>query len=407
MSTEERRTSQPAPALRWCFTINNPVERDMFWTDGDVLAELKYLVVQLEKGEQGTVHYQGFLILKKKKRMTWLKSNFNNRAHWEKTRGTDKQAADYCKKDDTHVPGGLRFEHGKLPREKEETEEQAVEFLSKIRTGYVRPADIPAELLLSQNFVSAYKLLTSDILGPYRPNLKIITMVGPPGCGKSYLINQLFPDCARLIMGNGGHWWQNPCSKVACIEEFAGQIQLQKMLQILDPYPQSLEVKGGTRPCLFEVIFITSNSCPEDWYKNKVPGIPEEAKRQDALLALYDRLGYHPSWHHGALARTCGHYLEPPQLGAITPEWIQETRKWLLREVRRILEMPDEQPAQQPAAAAAAQPEQQPTQPLEVAEEFPEHQPELTLIDDDFEPDIHHPQALRRQNASWQDIDLF
>ena len=76
MSEQETTTRQPAPALRWCFTINNPVERDMFWTDGDVLAQLKYIVVQLEKGEQGTVHYQGFLILKNKKRMTWLRNNY-------------------------------------------------------------------------------------------------------------------------------------------------------------------------------------------------------------------------------------------------------------------------------------------------------------------------------------------
>ena len=338
---------------------------------------------------------------KERNRVTWLKRNMNERAHWEKTRGTDKQAADYCRKDDTHVPGGLRFEHGKPPREKKDKEQDAEEMLEQIKAGYKRPTDIPAEILCTRNFISAYKLITTDVLGPFRPNLKIITLVGPPGCGKSYLINYLFPDCARLIMGNAGFWWQNPCSKVACIEEFAGQIPLQKMLNLLDPYPQSLEVKGGTRPCLFEVIFITSNSCPEDWYRNKVPGVPEEAKRHDALLALYDRLGYHPAWHHGALERTCGHYLEPPQLGAITPEWIQETRKWLLREVRRILEMPEEQPA---AAAAAAQPEEQPTQRLEEAEEFPEHQPELTLLDEDFEPDIHHPQALRRQNASWRII---
>lgn len=405
--------AQESPAKRWCFTINNPTERDRFWENPDNMEQVEYLIVQEERGEEGTVHYQGFMIMKTKKRMTWLKRNMNERAHWEKTRGTDKQAAAYCKKDDTHVPGGLRFESGCLPKDKKDKEKEAAELLEEIKRNYKRPADIPADLLMEQNFVSAYKLLTADVLGPYRPNLKIITLVGPPGCGKSYLINNLFPQCARLIMGNAGHWWQNPCNKVGVIEEFAGQIPLQKMLNMLDPYPQSLEVKGGTRPCLFEVIFITSNSCPEDWYKSKNPAVPEEPKRQDALLALYDRLGYHPAWHHGALQRTCGHYLEPPQIGAITPEWILESRRWLMKEVRRILEMPDEQqePAQAAAAAAAAaEPDTQPTQPIEEAEEFPEHQPEDaldSLLDDDFEPNIPRPHALRRQNASWDRVDLF
>ena len=33
-------------------------------------------------------------------------------------------------------------------------------------------------------------------------------------------------------------------------EEFAGQIPLQKMLKLLDPYPMALEVKGGMRPAM-------------------------------------------------------------------------------------------------------------------------------------------------------------
>lgn len=397
MSEQETTTRQPAPALRWCFTINNPVERDMFWTDGDVLAQLKYIVVQLEKGEQGTVHYQGFLILKNKKRMSWLKNNFNNKAHWEKTHGTDKQASDYCKKDDTHIPGGLRFEHGKLPRDKDDTESDAVEFLTRLRAGYIRPADIPAELLMSQNFIPAYKLLTSDVNGPYRPNLKIITLVSPPGCGKSYLINKLFPDAARLLMGNTGSWWENASSKVGVIEEFIGQVSLQKMLRLLDPYPQSLEVKGGTRPCMFEVIFITSNSSPEQWYAPRSVDEPLQEKRHEALLALYDRIGYHPTWHHGTLSRKCGHYLEPPQLGPITEDWILESRRWLMQEVRKILDLPEEQPA------AAAQPAGEAAQPAALTDT--QLLDALGLNDDDdFEPN-----TLRRQDArsDWSGTDLF
>ena len=78
-----------APAKRWCFTINNPTDDDMFWEDAEHQEQFDFLAVQYEVGEQGTPHYQGFLILKRKNRLTWLKSNFNSRAHWEKTRGTD------------------------------------------------------------------------------------------------------------------------------------------------------------------------------------------------------------------------------------------------------------------------------------------------------------------------------
>ena len=85
-----------AAATRWCFTINNYTDEDKFWENEEQREMIKYLIVQHEVGAQGTPHLQGFLILKKKHRMTWLKSNINGRAHWEKARGTDQQAADYC-----------------------------------------------------------------------------------------------------------------------------------------------------------------------------------------------------------------------------------------------------------------------------------------------------------------------
>ena len=406
-------TARGSLAKRWCFTINNPTEADRFWEEPDKLEMIKYIVLQTEKGEQGTPHYQGFLILKDKKRMTWLKSNFNERAHWAITRGTDKQASDYCKKDDTRVPGGYTFEHGTFGRNKDELEEQAIKELEEVKKNFKRPADIPAELLLQPNFVSAYKLLTQEALGPYRPNLKIITIVGPPATGKSYLINKLFPTAARMVMGNTGAWWLNPTSKVGVIEEFAGQIPLTRMLHLLDPYPLSLEVKGGTRPCLFELIFITSNSNPEEWYapKNADEGI--QSKKHASLLALYDRLGYHPIWHHGTLSRKCGYYLEPPQLGAQTTEWILESRRWLEQQVKTILGIHDEEQhgeAAQPAAAAAAAAAEEPPAAAEAPLVLNDDDTltDVLGLDDDFEP-APHGHSLTRQNAmaGWDDTDLF
>ena len=113
-----------------------------------------------------------------------------------------------------------------------------------------RPAaEIDSQVLARPGFLAAYNAITADLLGPYRPNLRIITLVGPPGTGKSFAINTLFPKAGRAIIGNGGTWFANPCSKVMVFEEFAGQIQLQKMLKFLDPYPMALEVKGWHEAC--------------------------------------------------------------------------------------------------------------------------------------------------------------
>ena len=81
-------------------------------------------------------------------------------------------------------------------------------------------------------------------------------------------------------MGNGGTWFANPTATVMVFEEFAGQIPLQKMLKLLDPYPMALEVKGGMRPAMYTLVIITSNTRPDGWYKEEEQG----GKRTDALL---------------------------------------------------------------------------------------------------------------------------
>lgn len=313
-------------AKRWCFTINNPTDADKFWDNDDLMTKVDYLVLQEERGEQGTLHWQGFIITKKPQRLSWMKRQVNQRAHWEKARGTNQEARDYCRKDDTYT-GGLRVEVGQLPerapvKKRDERLQDAAEQLDLLKQGFKRPQEIPSMTLLQCGFIPAMKELTADILGPCRPDLKILTLIGPPGTGKSYAIQKWFPEHGRCIYGNNGCWFQNPTAEVMIFEEFCGQIQLQRMLQLLDPWPLALEVKGSMRPAMYKIAIITSNTPPNQWYT------AEEQKRQDAVKALYDRLGYNDGSY--VPIRKCGTYVEAtaynPMMGQTVPEWIQQCR---------------------------------------------------------------------------------
>lgn len=309
----------------WIATVDAQHPTAKFWENEVTREHLQYLVGQEEVGKGGFDHYQLYVVLKEKKRVSWLKKHVHPTAHWEKKRGTVAEAIDYVTKEDTRKPNGIKIEIGEKPkeqsdsatearmdkieaakrlREKDDIRQQAQEILTRLEDEFIPITEIPADVLMYQGFLTTYKAKTKDIVGPMRHNLKIVTLIGPPGCGKSYSIAKLFPKAGRVMYGNNGTWFANARSRTMVFEEFMGQIPLQNMLKYLDPYPMNLEVKGGVEPAFYDLVIITSNTDPKDWYttadefKDK-PGDPTAAttakrRRTDALAALWDRIGYKP-----------------------------------------------------------------------------------------------------------------
>ena len=330
----------------WIGTVPKDDPEAKFWENPNTLEHLQYIKLQEEKGHGTTAyeHYQVYLCLKDRKRLTWLKKHIHPRAHWEKKRGTVAEAIDYVSKEDTRVPDGLQFEYGERPneqtenateaaaskriREKDEVQLEAQDILDRLNNGeYITWKDIPVDIQMKPGFIMAYNKATRDMVGPLREDLKIITIIGPPGCGKSYAISKVFPYAGRWIKGNNGNWFCNTKSEVMVFEEFSGQIELQSMLKYLDPYPLALEVKGGTEPAMYRLVIITSNTPIEAWYttadeyrqnlSDPLALSTAKQRRIDALGALWDRLGYK------ALSRTCGTcytYTIDPALGPALPQ---------------------------------------------------------------------------------------
>ena len=87
----------------WCFTINQPTEQDDIAID-NLRNSSSYLIYQLEQGENGTPHYQGYVEFAIRKRGSTIK-NLIPRGHIEVRRGNSKQASDYCKKEESRLDG--------------------------------------------------------------------------------------------------------------------------------------------------------------------------------------------------------------------------------------------------------------------------------------------------------------
>lgn len=158
---------------RWCFTLNNYTQQEYEDLTGSAPELWSYIVVGKEVGESNTPHLQGYGILKTKRRLRQVKQLPGlGRAHLEVSRGTPKEASEYCKKD------GQFDEYGELPA----TQGKRNEF-ERFREWLLEQEERPTDADVFIEFPSLY--------GRYRNNLQHIMDIVIPR-------PSLVPDGAQL-----------------------------------------------------------------------------------------------------------------------------------------------------------------------------------------------------------------
>lgn len=94
-------TKQSSALLYWVFTVNNPTFAP---NDLPIHKAEKYVSWQLEQGESGTTHVQGYVEFTTRQRLEALKKWLPT-AHFESRRGTAEQARDYTRKEESRKEG--------------------------------------------------------------------------------------------------------------------------------------------------------------------------------------------------------------------------------------------------------------------------------------------------------------
>jgi len=90
-----------AQSAYWVGTLNNPEDHEF---EPHRLPFCSYAIWQLEKGENGTSHYQFYVELSSRQRLSYWKKNLK-RAHVEVRRGKQAEAIAYCSKLETRLDG--------------------------------------------------------------------------------------------------------------------------------------------------------------------------------------------------------------------------------------------------------------------------------------------------------------
>lgn len=283
--------------MYWCFTLNdNPRS---FWTElGDLYTnvdQIKYICGQLERGEEtNRLHFQGYVQLSRSMKLSWVRNNISDTAHWEKQKGTNEQARDYCSKEDSAVPHTFAelgvFKPGKSGQGKRN---DVAKLVVAIKEGKSQ-RDIIEDPSLVNTF-ARYIRFHDRVRSLYKPKqhedgIRIELFVGAPRTGKTRLAYEKDPDLFELPISNGTAWFDGyDGHQTVLIDDFMGagsKVTLDNTLKLLDRYVRQVPIKGGHVWFNPKVIYVTSNYHPRTWWKWNTT----RRKRETSYEALCGRI---------------------------------------------------------------------------------------------------------------------
>lgn len=251
------------------FTINN--------YDASDITSMKqmdfcYLIYGFEVGANGTPHIQGYMELNKKTRFTTLKKRMP-RAHIEHRLGTQKQAADYCKKEGKFEELGVMKVQGRRT-DLDNVRQMALDG----GMGAVSSVYNAQQIKVAEKFLS-YNEPERD----FKP--LVIWLYGPTGAGKSRMAREIIGTDDVYTKNTGTKWWDGYDGHVGVIlDDFRPSWwDLTYMLGLLDRYPFQVEFKGGYRQMRAQTMVVTSALPPHACYVGTGECVQQLLRRIDIV----------------------------------------------------------------------------------------------------------------------------
>lgn len=244
----------------------------------DLPAGMTYLTYQREIAPTTLQeHWQGYLELTSRQRLPGVKRILGDpAAHFEARKGTGRQAADYCQKDESRKAGTLPVELGEISSvtQGERTDLMAVKHLLDEGKNEKEIADMEFTTWAKYyRAIERYKRLQTEVRD-FKTDLFVLC--GETGVGKSKICREVFPDAYWKPRSN---WWDGyDGAEVVVIDDFYGWLPWDLLLRLTDRYPLQVETKGGSVQFVAKVVIITSNKPYQDWYKESIDVAPLERR---------------------------------------------------------------------------------------------------------------------------------
>ncbi len=330
----------------WCFTYWPGSRGDL--TEDDVIAVLKamptrqYLVVQKETGKQGNQaeegdHLQGWIYFKNAATFAQVKARLIGTPHIEFQEGSNTEAAEYCKKEETRREP---FEEiGDMPQDNggggSSKLLEAIKYAEANGIGKTMDQD-EYKVHYARTYNGMQKLANRAAAKriPMMRPMMIYYIWGDSDAGKSHWASSRFaPDDTFVVSDTKNTWFDNYQGESCVIlDEFGGHTDFELLKRLLDGSKMNIPTKGSHVYGEYSTVIITSNYHPNTLYdqgKNffsNPPQAPGPLQRRISTGGLFEVRG---QWHSNPKwtpeEPVCGDLIFQAQHGP--PEVVQQQQQ--------------------------------------------------------------------------------
>jgi len=245
----------------WCITYNNPTGVDEIVNRVEDCEELKNYSMQVEKGEEGTPHFQIYFGFRTPKRRPFINNLLGTNEYHAEISEDPYKSWLYCKKPITRILGPWHSEWDAHHQgERTDLEKAtaivktggALEVAKKFPTLFVK---------FNKGFFELEKALNTD--DEVERKKRVMFFYGKTGTGKTHDALALG---ASFVEKHGLFYQWESISNARVFDEADEHVwRRQEILRICDRYPIMLNIKGGQKIWNPEIVIFTSNDPPATW----------------------------------------------------------------------------------------------------------------------------------------------
>ena len=288
-------------ARNWCFTLNNPALDET--QIAQALQEAGppiYAIYQLEQGENGTPHFQGYVMFQDKVYLQPTLKDCLPTAHWEVAKGTPVQNRAYCSKPETALSPPCEL--GIFPETTQGSRTDLSELKQALQSGLTAKQYAEEHFELFIKYPNLVKNWHEATVQPRKPTdgFSVKLFYGKAGTGKStlaeYLASQGGLEPYRYCIR--GFWDGYIGQRRVIFDDFRGSdLSYGDFKRTVDKFPIRVNVKHSTCPMAANQFYITSNFTPDEWWSEEVTGKDRSAIFRRISSLLFPRNWQIPSLH--------------------------------------------------------------------------------------------------------------